>query len=154
MNDVPETVNVQAATTAVIRNVLPLSGLTGFFDDAFSRLPTAITSQGVAITGAAFALYRAFSPDAVDLEVGFTTDGVIEPVDDVVPASLPGGRVARVVHAGGFDSLAGSWQRLHEWIATQGLRPGAVWWEVYLTQPSPGMDPAELRTELNQPLAD
>lgn len=153
MND-PEIGNVEPATTAVIRKVLPLAGLSGFFDDAFRRLPTAITAQGVTITGAAFALYRAFSPDRVDLEAGFTTDGVIEPVDDVVPASLPGGRIARVVHAGGFDGLAGSWQRLHEWIGAQGLRPGAVWWEVYLTQPSPEMDPADLRTELNQPLTD
>jgi effector-binding domain-containing protein len=29
-----------------------------------------------------------------------------------------------------------------------------VFWEVYLTQPSPDVDPAELRTELNLPVRD
>ena len=31
---------------------------------------------------------------------------------------------------------------------------GMPFWEVYLTEPSPDMDPANLRTELNQPIAD
>jgi effector-binding domain-containing protein len=29
-----------------------------------------------------------------------------------------------------------------------------MWWEVYVTEPSPDMDPDELRTELNAPVDD
>jgi effector-binding domain-containing protein len=43
---------------------------------------------------------------------------------------------------------------LRGWIEAQGLRAGETFWEVYLTQPTPDMDPGELRTELNWPVAD
>jgi effector-binding domain-containing protein len=61
--------------------------------------------------------------------------------------------VARVVHAGSFDGLSEAWQRLGAWIGEQGLEPSDDYWEVYLTEPSPDMDPADLRTELNWPVS-
>jgi len=66
----------------------------------------------------------------------------------VHPGSLPAGRVARLVHVGGYDGLGESWGRLGAWIAEQNLAPGTVIWEVYVTEPNPDMDPADLRTEL------
>ena len=55
----------------------------------------------------------------------------------------------RLVHEGSFDELGSSWGRLGQWIAAAGLTPGEDMWEVYVTEPSPDMDPADLRTELN-----
>ena len=40
-------------------------------------------------------------------------------------------------------------ERLAAWMGEQGLTPGPVLWEVYVTEPSPDMDPADLRSELN-----
>ena len=54
-----------------------------------------------------------------------------------------------MVHAGSFDTLSSAWERLGSWINDQGLTPTQVYWEVYLTEPTPDMDPADLRTELN-----
>ena len=54
-----------------------------------------------------------------------------------------------LVHEGSFDELGSSWGRLGQWIAAAGLTPGEDMWEVYVTEPSPDMDPADLRTELN-----
>jgi effector-binding domain-containing protein len=42
--------------------------------------------------------------------------------------------------------------RLAEWLGAQGLSPSDERWEVYVTQPSPEMDPADLRTELYWPV--
>jgi effector-binding domain-containing protein len=39
-------------------------------------------------------------------------------------------------------------------MSERGLAFGMPFWEVYLTEPSPEMDPAALRTELNLPLGD
>ena len=86
------------------------------------------------------------------MEVGFTTDAPVREEGRVVAASLPGTRVARLVHHGAFDRLGSSWERLLEWTREQGLTPGAGMWEVYLTEPSPEMDPDDLRTELNLPV--
>ncbi len=49
-----------------------------------------------------------------------------------------------------FDPRSPSWPSCSKdktSIADQGLTPGADLWEVYVTESSPDMDPADLRTE-------
>ena len=145
----PQLIDVDAATTAVIKGVVPLDQLVPFFDRAFSTLASVIAAQGITMTGPAFARYYGPPTDTADLEVGFPTSAAVQPRDGVESGALPGGRVARLVHAGGFDTLGASWERLGGWIAAQGLTAGTDLWEVYVTEPSPDMDPADLRTELN-----
>ena len=148
----PEIVELAEMPTAVIRGVVPAAELPSFYDRSFPALFRAAQAQGVSPVSAAFGLYRGQPTDTVDLEVGFVTDRTIRPDGDVVPSTLPAGGVARRVHAGGFDGLGASWEGLRSWMAEQGLSPGPVFWEVYLTEPSPDMDPADLRTELNWPI--
>ncbi|MGY2128457.1 GyrI-like domain-containing protein [Blastococcus sp. SYSU DS0617] len=150
----PELVPVVAAQTAVVRGEVPTAQLPAFFDDAFSRLPRALGEQGLAPLGAAFARYSRPPAQTADLEVGFVVDGRVRPDGGVQPGELPGGRVARLVHAGSFDGLGDSWERLFAWVQQQGLTPGEGFWEVYLTEPAPDMDPVELRSELNVPIRD
>ena len=148
----PEIVEVPEATTAVVRGTVAMSDLASFFDDSFTVLGEVLVKQGVTPAGAAYALYHGIPDDTATLEVGFPTDGAIEPDGSAEAGSLPGGRVARVIHAGSFDGLSEAWQRLGAWIGEQGLTPSDDYWEVYLTEPSPQMDPADLRTELNWPV--
>ena len=146
----PEIVDVPEITTAVIRAVVPMSELAGFFDRSFGTLAGTISQQGVAIVGPAFALYHRPPEETADLEIGFATGRAVDADGDVEPSSLGGCRVARTVHAGAYDQLGAAWGRLQSWIAEQGgLTPGQSLWEVYVTEPSPEMDPADLRTELN-----
>lgn len=145
----PEFADVEEAVTAVVRGVVPVAGLRDFFDTSFRALGAAVGRQQVAVTGPAFGLYREPPRETADLEVGFVTDRPVLPEGDVVAASLPAGRVARLVHHGSFDGLGGSWGRLEAFVREQGLRPGPLMWEFYVTEPRPGMDPRDLRTELN-----
>lgn len=146
-------IEAEPAITAVMRRVVSLSELPAFFDAAFRTLPAVIAAQEVAIAGPAFALYHRFSPESIDVEAGFATGGEIAADGDVRPSALPGGTVARLVHFGAYDGLGASWGRLMAWIDQRGLTSAAPFWEVYLTKPSPDSDPAELRTELNRPIA-
>jgi effector-binding domain-containing protein len=150
----PELVGVDEAVTAVVRGVIPTGELAGFFDASFRKLGETVAAQQVAVISPAFGLFRESRPGTADLEVGFVTDRPIRAEGDVVAGSLPGGRVARLIHFGAFDQLGASWDRLRSWIGEQGLSPGPVTWESYLTKPSPDMDPRDLRTELNWPIAE
>ena len=151
---VPELINMDPAVTAVIPGVIGMDELTAFFDRSFSQVPQVIGAQQVGITGPALAFYNGVPDATVDLEVGFVTDREVEPEGDVVASTLPGGRVAQLVHHGSFDNLGASWERLQGWITEQGLTPSGALWEVYVTEPSPDMDPNDLRTELNWLVAD
>jgi effector-binding domain-containing protein len=150
----PVVVEVAETPTAVVRGVVPFAELAGFFDRSFRDLGETLGRQRVTPAGPAFGLYHGPPDGTVDLEVGFPVASAVEPDGDVVTGALPGGRVARVVHAGGFEGLGEAWGRLEGWIRGQGLTPGGVLWEVYVTEPSPDMDPADLRTELNWTLGE
>lgn len=148
----PELLDVEEATTAVVAGIVNTSELPAFFDQTFSTLPGVLAAQGLQPVGPAFALHRRVVTDTADLEVGLPTDRPVEAQGDVRPSLLPGGRIARAVHHGSFDGLPDAWARLDAWITAQGLTPHGSVWEVYLTEPSPDMDPADLRTELNWPV--
>jgi len=150
---IPELVTAEPTRTAVVRGTVTAEEITDFFDRSFSVLSEALAAQGVSPTGPAFGLFRGIPDETMDLEVGFPTDRAIEPDGSAEAGELPGGRVARLVHAGSFDGLGEAWQGLGAWIAEQGLTPAEAYWEVYLTEPSPDMDPADLRTELNWPVS-
>lgn len=150
----PALMTIQPAITAAIRRVISTIDLTQFFDASFRTLPETISVQGVGILGPAFCLFHGTVTDTVDLEVGFATDRAIRRAGEAAAGSLPGGRIARLTHRGGFDGLATSWARLHSWVQDQGLATGTTRWEAYLTKPAPDMDPRDLRTELNLTLAD
>jgi effector-binding domain-containing protein len=148
----PELVDRKPATTAVVRAVVPVAGLTGFFDSSFRELVATTTEQGVALLGPAYALYRGPFGEPVDLEVGFPVDRVVRARGNVVAGELPGGRLARMTHSGGYDGLGDAWARLAAWLGEQGHSPAPERWESYVTQPSPDMDPRDLRTELFWPV--
>ena len=149
----PELVDAEPVTTAVVRGAVPASGLTGFFDASFRELVTTTTAQGVALLGPAFALYRGPFEETVDLEVGFPVDRSVRAEGNVVASELPGGRVAMLTHSGGYDGLGEAWARLASWLSEQGRIPADERWESYVTQPSPDMDPRDLRTELHWPVS-
>jgi effector-binding domain-containing protein len=145
----PTLTTLAPVTTAVVRGTVPTSDLRDFFDRSFQVLGEVLAAQGANATGPAFGLYRGPIEESTTLEVGFPTDCSISPDGSAEAGELPGGRVAQLVHRGGYEGLGDSWQRLRTWIVEQNLTPGDTYWEVYLTEASPDMDPADLRTELN-----
>lgn len=152
VNNQPRLVSMTARTTAVVHDVVPLRGLRDFYDASFRSVVRTIASQQLAIMSPAFGLYRGASGSVFDVEVGFATERPVTPHAGVVAGSLPGGTVARMTYFGGFDGIETAWDRLGSWITEQDLAPAPHRWEVYTTQPTPDMDPADLRTELHWPL--
>lgn len=153
----PEIVDSRATATMVVKATdLPVDGMAPFFDEAFTALGAQASAQHAQITGAAFS--RQFRPmtTTADLEVGFPIAAPIDPQAPVESGDLPAVRVARVVYAGGFDGLPEAWAALTAWVIDNGYtpHPEAGAWEIYLTEPTPEMDPADLLTELNFAIAD
>lgn len=150
----PELVDLEEVTVAIIRAELSPEQLGPFFDVAFGELAKTISGQGIEVTGPAFAHYFARPSLKAKVEVGFPVASPVTAEGHVEPGTLPAGRAARTIHAGGFDTLGASWGALHRWIVDEGHQPAKEYWESYITQPHPDMDPADLRTELTWPLAD
>lgn len=151
---VPQLLTVGPCTAAVLREVVPMSALPQFFDRAFHTVSTVLSRQQITITGPPLAIYFGMPSDTVDVAGGVAVAGVVIPEDGVEAFTLPGGRVARVVHRGSYDTLGESYGRLTAWMGEQSLTPGPLMWESYLTEPEPGGDPMDLLTEISWPVAD
>ena len=150
----PEIVTHTPQPTAAVRGSVAAEGIAAFYDSAYGKVAQALGRQGVQPAGAAFGYYLSPPTERFDLEAGFPTATPISGDGDVVASELPGGEVARAIHAGGYESLGDSWGDLMAWTAEQGRTPEGRMWEVYLTEPTPETDPATLRTELYLLLAD
>jgi effector-binding domain-containing protein len=151
----PEIHDLAAARTLVVRGRgVPPEGIREFYDGAFTAIGTVMQREHLRPVGPAFALYRSSPGDAFDLEVGFAVDHELgerktAAAGVAVEASeLPGVRAATVSHIGDYAGLPQAWEGLHQWVKENGHTAGLPFWEVYVTEPTPEMDPAKLRTDL------
>lgn len=144
----PTPVNLPATPTAVVRHRgVTLATLRPLFDSGFS----AVAASGAAINGPAFALYRGDTSATFDLDIGFPLAeplaAPVRGVESVEPSELPAGSARALSHLGAYGSLHQSWGRLGEHARQLGLTPLGML-EVYVTEPSPELDPTTLRTDL------
>ncbi|WP_350270073.1 GyrI-like domain-containing protein [Brevibacterium sp. CBA3109] len=141
--------------TAVVeaRNIA-MEDLPALFDATFSGLFPALAEAEQEVAGPAFALYTRQPSDTVDLEIGLPlASGLRQALplgEDVIaiPSQLPGGSVAALTHTGGYDGLGEAWAGLMKTAVDAGHHPDLPFFEVYVTEPNPDMDPADLRTDL------
>jgi effector-binding domain-containing protein len=60
--------------------------------------------------------------------------------------------VARVVYSGPYEGLAAAWSEFIAWIEANGHKSATDLWEQYVVGPESSPEPANWRTELNQPI--
>lgn len=148
---------VPAHVLVATRETIPTDNMTGYFDRAFTRAIEVIQSVGAQPAGPARAYY--FSPltDVVDLAGGFpVAEEHIAALGETHPEMvhrIPESEVATQRHTGPYDQLGAAWQELIDHVHSLGWSTGPVFWEEYVTIPSPEADPAEMITDLYLTLA-
>ncbi|WP_193105966.1 transcriptional regulator [Brachybacterium sp. FME24] len=141
-------------TAVVSQRDFPMYDMSTLMDGTFSHLVSALEEVGVHPIGPAFALHHRAPVSTADVEVGFPvdtplTESITLPSGYEVTASvLPGGRVGRVSHVGGYGGLAESWGAFTEEIGHSEEQMIYPFWEFYVTPPAPGVNQASLRTDL------
>ncbi|WP_426625270.1 GyrI-like domain-containing protein [Leifsonia sp. McL0607] len=91
--------------TAVVRQTVPTGELASFFSRAFQDTMEALRAQGRFPAGPPFGKYDSMPTDTVDVEAGFPVFAPIAAAGDVVPGTLPGGRVVEATHIGPYDTM-------------------------------------------------
>lgn len=146
--------NVESPTVVVRATNYPMAELSTLFDRAFGALFPALAASGLTPAGPALALYTRLPEESVDIEVGIEVATPLTQsitAGDLVlePSVLPAGPAARTTYRGPYDGLGSAWQSFAADVQQQGRTPSLPFWEVYVTEPTPDLDPATLQTDLH-----
>jgi len=145
--------DLDAVPLAVIRHKgIRIADLPAAFDASYSAIALTFAGDVLIPTGPALAIYHGDPMGVFDLVIGYP---VQSPPDHPIPtasgsvivaSTLPEGPAVATTLLGSYEELGAAWAGLVERAAAEGLRPGGVWIEVYVSDPSTA--PAELRTDL------
>ena len=141
-------------TAVVVQHDFPMYDMPSLMDGVFSHLADALAAQGVRPIGPALALHHRAPVATADLEVGFPVDTPLTAELElpsgytVVGSVIPGGRVGWISHVGGYGGLAEKWGAFTEDLGERSEQMTYPFWELYVTEPHPDMNPATLRTDL------
>lgn len=144
----------EVATAVVSLRDFPMYEMSSLMDGTFSHLAGALEEVGVTPIGPAFALHHRAPVSTADVEVGFPVDKPLTelitlPSDlEVTGSALPAGRVGWVSHIGGYGNLAEAWGAFTAAVGESEEQMIYPFWEFYVTPPTPGVNPATLRTDL------
>jgi effector-binding domain-containing protein len=94
-----------------------------------------IKSQGAKGAGTPFARYYNSDESAFDVESGIPFTGSLTPPAGARITELPGGRAAKTLHIGEYETLSEEYMRLEAWIREHGHKPGIGPWEAYVDDP-------------------
>jgi effector-binding domain-containing protein len=141
-----------ARIAAVIRLVVPQKELPAVMGPAINSLMAVLATQGLPPAGPVFARYLSMDSGMFDFEVGVPTSAPVAPSGRVKPGQLPAAKVARTIYHGPYEGLHNAWHEFGTLVRAQRLQPAPGIWESYVVSPHSSPNPADWRTELNQPL--
>jgi effector-binding domain-containing protein len=132
MDEPIELVELQPRRALTVRRLMPQSGLGAFFMELYPRLRTTIVTQGATPSGPPFARYYNSDPAAFDTEAGIPFTGTVTAASGMRVTTLPGGRVAKTVHIGSYETLSKEYRRIEAYLEEHGLRGAEGPWESYV----------------------
>jgi effector-binding domain-containing protein len=142
----PVIIDSTPMTVAVVRQRVPMAEIVDFYDRVYGTVAGVIEAQDAAIAAPPVGIYFGQPSDTVDVAAGFPITGSIAASDGVESMEMPSRRIAQLLYTGAYDGLPGAYSTLADYIVAEGLRPGDVMWEQYLTDPTPEADPNAMQT--------
>jgi effector-binding domain-containing protein len=129
-----DVIELDSQPTAVVRDVIPEEGIAEFLGGVFGEVIQALGTQGLAPAGPPFACY-VVTGAGFEVEAGFPCSGPVAPTGRVVPATLPGGPTAIVLHRGPYAEVAAAYTAAEAWLAENSWEATGPPWEAYLDGP-------------------
>lgn len=149
-----EVKKMPARRVAAVPHVGPYTGIS----QAFERLDTIANQRGLfdlagaALLGIFYDDPRSTPPEQLQSAAGITVPDDLVLPDGLEERTLAAGRYACTTHVGPYEQLGTAWQRLMDWLPSNGYQPGpAASYEVYRNTPM-NTPPEQLVTELYLPV--
>jgi hypothetical protein len=113
---------------------------------------SALRRLGVTPAACPVCLIRPRTDGTFDMTAAYPTAEPVRIGSPFVVTGLPACRAAQALHAGSWNTLLFSYDRLNEWLAAHGVTAVPSMWEEYLVGPGQLDDQTQWRTRLVVPL--
>jgi effector-binding domain-containing protein len=136
---------------AVVRRRAAIRQLSKVIPEACGIVWNTLKAHHVTGAGRHVAVYLDTQLELLNLEVGVELSSpLIAPADEVVPSTLPTGRVATATHFGPYAGLAKTHQAVRDWCAENGHALAGANWELYGHWADEwNQDPSKIRTDVS-----
>lgn len=142
------------STTFVRRANLHSEDVPSWLSTTYSRIYAFLADNGRHPAGAPFARYHRIGIGRFEVEAGYPVTKHVEGGSGLENSVLPSEWVATTTYSGRHADIDDAYRAIASWIdENNGERSGDPW-EVYLSDPQMRTDPANWRTEINQPYRD
>lgn len=131
----PTLVDLTEQPIVEIRKTMAIAEIPDFYHQALPALGAYLGKHGITPAGPPLGISHGMPAETIDLSAAFPVSAPAEADGDVRPATLPAGRVATLTLTGSFDGLAAAYDTLLTWVNEEGLTPGELAWEQYLSDP-------------------
>ena len=132
--------------TAVLRLQATFAQLAKVVPQACGQVWNTLKSHNITGPGRHIALYR---DDIINLEVGVEMAHPFPGAGEVIPSSLPAGRVATTCHMGPYQNLHFAHVAIRNWCANQGHTLAGPNWEIYAHwEDAWNKNPSQIRTDV------
>lgn len=146
---------VQPQTVLCITAPVDMRAVGPVFGAALGELYGFAQSQGAAITGPPFAVYKDFDEEAatatIQVCVPVAERPAAEPTGRIAFEEVPGGPVAWTLHRGPYDQVRAAYTALYGWMEERGHAPAGPPRETYLNDPGE-VPESDLLTEVAWPV--
>lgn len=116
--------------TAAVRIVTTTEGEGAQIREGLPMILKYLAAIGVAPAGAPFTRYLEYTPEKVEIEIGFPVKGSIPEKDAIYSGSLPGGRVATLLYVGPYDQISPAYEGINEWMSVNRKKLRGKSWEI------------------------
>jgi effector-binding domain-containing protein/uncharacterized protein YndB with AHSA1/START domain len=120
----------------------------------FGMIVGEIQKQQLQMTGPPFVLYLDFDQETghINYVAGIPVAEAGKKAGEVEPVMYDEMKVVQAIHTGPYEEFMNSYKKMDDYIKANGLETTGEVLEIYLTDPSSGLDPSEWKTIIAYPL--
>ncbi len=146
-----EIVENEERNTLAMRYRTSMAKLSESMGQAYGEIAAYMGKSGIPFAGPPFAMYFNMDMNDLDVEIGFPVGTPASGEGRVKPGKLPGGKLAKALHIGSYESIGATYEMLTAFVGERGLKPEEFMYEEYLNSPE-DTPPEKLATNIYFPL--
>ncbi|HEX2935939.1 MAG TPA: GyrI-like domain-containing protein [Bacteroidales bacterium] len=144
---------IGAQKTVIITMTAPSSQISAKMGEAYGKLFGYLGQKGVQPSGAPFAVYTQFDPNAnTTFEAGVPVSSKMEGIGDVVYKEYPAMKVLSTLYKGAYTEMTKVYESMEKYMKDKGLQSTMAVWEIYLTDPAQVKKPEDNQTLIYFPI--